>query len=465
MPRSAAWHRMPFRRQDTGKMNTHVSHHFSSTNKLYRRNILSLKDTTMSTRFRINLVIAGFLLAICIIGIVTAANLAHTWQEQPAFDGSFSGLMFSSDGSMVFAGGSQLLVRSWDGDIHWGGRSGTVAAMNSEGTRVISALDSSVRVFDKNGEEVWTRILGSSPIRAVAVSKDGSLILGANDEGYIQAWDINGTKGGFNKTDLVKKIAISPSQALIVATTEAGLKFFSPKMEQIWADDKEGTLDSFIAFSADSGTVITSGDKRVWSHTGTGKLNWMKEVTQTAITDMVCSDDLTTIVLGRKDGDVLVLDEKGQERWKYRADSWIMGVGVSSDGSIIAAGALDGTLYILDRNGNLLVKTTTDTLIQQGSVMVSRDGKHIIVADEGTLYGLDLLGLPEVTSPETRTPTPEVPATCPTCPACPGQVTTSSSARTMTVPPTTGTPATPLNPYLVFIASAGGALIVLKRQT
>lgn len=417
----------------------------------------------MTTRFRINLVITGFLLAICTFGTVTAASVTQTWQEQPAFDGSFSGLMFSSDGSMIFAGGSQLLVRSWNGDIHWGGRSGTVAAMNSEGTRVISALDSGVRVLDRNGDEVWTRILGSSPIRAVAVSSNGSLILAANDEGYIQAWDVNGTKGGLNKTDLVKKIAISPSHTLIVAATEEGLKFFSPKMEQIWADDKEGTLDSFIAFSADSGTVITSGDKRVWSHTSTGKLNWMREVTQTSITDMACSDDLTAIVLGRKDGDVLVLDEKGQERWKYPAGSWIEGVGVSSDGSIIAAGALDGTLYILDRNGNLLVKTTTGTLIQQESVLVSRDGKRVIVADEGALYGFDLLGLPEVTS--TGTPTPEVTSTCPTCPACPVPVTTSSSARTTTVPSTTGTPAAPLNPYLVLIASAGGVLIVLIRRT
>ncbi len=93
----------------------------------------------MSTRFRINLGIAGFLLAISIIGSVAAVSLGHTWSERPAFDGSFSGLMFSSDGSMVFAGGSQLLVRSWDQDIHWGGRSGTVAAMNSDGTRIISA--------------------------------------------------------------------------------------------------------------------------------------------------------------------------------------------------------------------------------------------------------------------------------------------------------------------------------------
>ncbi len=422
----------------------------------------------MNTRFRINLVITGFLLVICIIGIATAVNLAHTWKEQPAFDGSFSGLMFSSDGSMVFASGSQILVRSWNGDIHWGGRSGTVAAMNSEGTRVISALDSSVRVYDKNGEEVWTRILGSSPIRAVAVSKDGSLILGANDEGYIQAWDMNGTKGGLNKTDLVKKIAISPSQTLIVATTEAGLKFFSPKMEQIWADDREGTLDSFIAFSADSRTVITSGDKRVWSHTGTGELNWMKEVTQRGITDMACSDDLTSIVLGRKDGDVLVLNENGQERWKYPADSWIEGVGVSSDGSIIAAGALDGSLYILDRNGRLLVKTTTDKVIQQGSVTVSRNGRHILVADEGSLYGFDLLGLPEVTLTETSTPAP---AECPVCPTCPIPVTTTAtntgitSPQKTTVPSTTGTQEASLNPCLVFIASAGVILIGMKRKT
>ncbi len=31
----------------------------------------------MNTRFRINLVITGFLLAICIIGTVTAASVAH----------------------------------------------------------------------------------------------------------------------------------------------------------------------------------------------------------------------------------------------------------------------------------------------------------------------------------------------------------------------------------------------------
>ncbi len=438
----------------------------SSTNNLYRR-ITLCSGKTMKTRLQINLVIIGFLLTISLIGLVSAASLAHTWKERPAFDGSFSSMMFSTDGSVVFAGGSQLLVRSWDGDIHWGGRSGTIATMNADGTRVLSATDASVRVYYKNGTEVWTRTMGSSPIRAVAVSRDGSLIIGANDEGYIQSWDTNGVRGGLNKTDRVKKIAVSPSQSLIVATSDDGLKFFSPKMEQIWADDLSGSLDSFIAFSSDSNTIITSGDTRVWSHTSTGKLNWMKDVTKTAINDMACSKDCTTIVLGSKDGDVLVLNEMGQVRWKYPAGSWVNGVGVSSDGSVIAGGALDGTLYILDKEGNLLAKTKTDTLIQQGTVAVSSDGKRIIVGDEGAMYGFELVGGPEVTSTETRTPTPDVSPSCPVCPTCPAPVLTKTTPPvTVSIPiGTTGTPQSPLEPSLVIIASAGVLFIVMRRNT
>ena len=83
-------------------------------------------------------------------------------------------------------------------------------------------------------------------------------------------------------------------------------------MTPIWSDNKSGSLDSFIAISADSSTIITSGENRVSSHTNRGALNWMKDVTREAIIDMACSDDCTTIVLGSQDGNVWVLDQTGQ---------------------------------------------------------------------------------------------------------------------------------------------------------
>ena len=418
----------------------------------------------MSTRIRMNLVIAGFLLLICLIGSVTAANLAHTWKERPAWDGSFSGVLFSTDGSKVYAGGNQILVRSWNGEKRWGGLSGTYTTMSADGSRIISAIDNSIRVFDNTGQEIWTRNEGAH-FRAVAISGDGSLIIGADNNGYIHSYKTNGERWGRNKTNLIKKIAISPSKSLVVAISDLGLKFFSPDMDQIWVDNRTGSIDSFIAFSADSSTVITSGDTIVSSFTNSGELNWRKDVTQSAIIDMACSDDCTSIVLGSQDGNVWNLNKQGETRWKYPAGSWINGVGVSRDGAVIAAGALDGTLYILDKDGNLLTKTKTDTNIQQQSVGVSRGGNRIVVADQGALYGFDLLGEPEVTSRDPITPVTQSPATSST--PLPVKTTLPKnvpSTIVTTLPEPNNTPKSTLTPVLTVIALAGLLFIVMKRN-
>jgi WD40 repeat protein len=180
---------------------------------------------------------------------------------------------------------------------------------------------------------------------------------------------------------------------------------------------------------------------------------------------MACSDDCTSIVLGSQEGKVWNLNNQGETRWTYPAGSWINGVGVSRDGSVIAAGALDGTLYILDKDGNLLTKTKTDTNIQQRSVGVSRGGNRIVVADQGALYGFDLLGEPEVTSRETITPATQSPATSST--PLPVKTTLPKNVQSTivtTLPEPTSTPKSALTPVLTIIALAGLLFIIMKRN-
>jgi len=414
----------------------------------------------MSRHFRIHLVLTAFLLMISIIGISTAASLAYAWKEPPIAEGSFSDVMFSADGSTVYAGGNQMFVRSWDGTTRWGGWAGRVATMSSEGDYVVSAAGDLVQVLDRNGTVYWIRGMGT-PVRAVAISANASLIIAADERGDIHSWTGNGETWGLNRSDRVKQIAISPSQSFVVVTTEAGLKYLSPDMIPVWWDNKSGSLDSFIAISTDSSTVITSGEKRVSSHTNSGTLNWMKEVTREAIIDMACSEDCTTIVLGSQDGNVWVLDQQGRVLWTYPAGSWINGVGVSRDGSVIAAGALDGNLYILNHNGSLLARTRTQSIIQQRSVAVSGDGKRVVAADQFTLNGYDILGSSEVTLIETVTLPSLITTTNPT------PVTTRSIAipapEVTTLAATTGTPKSALTPFAVFVAVAGLFLLVRKR--
>jgi len=418
----------------------------------------------MNARFWTILVLAGYLM-ISIIGNVTAASLAHSWRESPAGDDTFSGVMISKDGSMVFGGGNQLLVRSWDGDIRWGGLSGSVATMSTDGNYIVSALGDNVRKVDKNGSEIWNRITGS-PYRAVAVSGNGSLVIAADERGFTRSWTIDGKNlGSHNDTDQVTRIEISPSQSLVVVSSEDKFKVFSQAMNLIWENDTFGNLDLFFAFSADSSTLILAGEKRVASYTTSGSLNWMKEIPKDAIIDMACSDDGSTIVLGSQDGNVWVLNQDGQVQWKYPAGSWVNGVGVSRNGSVIAAGALDGTVYALDRNGDLLAKTKTDTLIQQRSVAVSGDGRRIVVVDHHAMYGYELVGIPEVTSRDTPVQTLQfTPATTIPLPVYTTMPKTIRSTMTTTLPETTGTQKSALTPALAILAFTGVLLIVRRRN-
>jgi hypothetical protein len=404
----------------------------------------------MCRHHRIHFIIAVFLLTTLIISTASATSLAYAWKEPPFADGSFFDVMFSHDGSMVYAGGNQMFVRSWDGTTRWGGRAGTVGTMSSDGNYVVSAAGDLIQVLDRNGTVYWIRGMGA-PIRAVATSANASIFISADERGDIHSWTGNGESLGLNRSDPVKQIAVSPSRSFIVATTVTGLKYFSPDMTPFWWDNKSGSLDSFIAISADSSTVITSGENRVSSHTSSGALNWME-----------CSDDCDTIVLGSQDGNVWVLNNKGEVRWTYPTGSWINGVGVSRDGSIIAAGALDGNLYILDQNGNLLAKTRTESIIQQRSVAVSGDGKRVVVADQLALYGYNIIGKPELTTGETFTPATLFPVTSPTL----EKITlpkTLATPKITTLPVTTGTPESAPSPFLAVAAMAGLLILGKKR--
>ncbi len=195
------------------------------------------------------LVTFAFLFTIS-IGTVSATGLGHAWTESPPADGSFTNVRFASDGSTVFPGGNRLFVRSWDGTIRWGGRAGTIATMSSDGNFVVSAAGELVQDLERNGTLYWVRSMGT-PIRAVAISGNGAMIVSADERGDIHSWTGNGESWGLNRSDQVKQIAISPSRTFVVVTTVVGLKYLNPDMTPFWWDNKSGSLDSFISISAD----------------------------------------------------------------------------------------------------------------------------------------------------------------------------------------------------------------------
>jgi WD40 repeat protein len=346
----------------------------------------------MPTGSRIHLFASALLLAACLIGTAAGISLGIDWKQAPPTTSPFAGVAISSDGNTVYGGGNQMLVRTWDGSSHWGGRSGYVAAMSTDGNHVVTSLGQGIVVLDKNGVESWSRSMGAT-CTAVAISPNGSFVVSADEQGNMISWSSNGEFWGRNITQQVKRIAIAPTGDLVVATTDSGLQFYTPSLNPVWTDNRSGSLDDYILISSDGSTIITAGDTRLSSHTNTGALNWQVNVAKAAITDIAANDDCSIILVASKDNSVRAVDRYGNVHWTFNTGQWANAVSSSHDGSVIAVGANDGTLFVLDHSGNLLTTWNTDTAIQQRSLAVSPDGLRIAAADQHNLYGFTLIGL------------------------------------------------------------------------
>ena len=419
----------------------------------------------MNTGRRILVLIFSCMVAGCLIGTAAAASLGIDWKERPTnTDSPYTGVALSENGSIVYAGGNQMLERSWDGDHRFGGRLAKVAAMSTDGEYVVQSIANTVVLLDPDGVESWSRTMGGNVV-AVAISPNGSFVISADDQGNLNSWGPNGEFIGRALNATARKVAIAPTGDLVVIATDRGLRFYKPDLSFLWLDNQTDSQDSFILISSDGSTVITAGANRVTSHRRDGALNWQKQVTQDPIIDIGCSYDCSAIIVGSQDKEVAALDRYGTVHWTFPTEQWVNAIGVSRDASIIAVGGNDRNLYILNHGGSLITQRKTDGIIQPRSVAVSSDGRRIVVSDQYEIYGMALLGdtapPPELIT-VTRTPVGTDETTRPVT-TVPVRTTTTGTTVPTASPATTATPATPLSPIVVLLAIAGISALIGKR--
>jgi len=418
----------------------------------------------MSTGLWFRLLVISCILAGCLAGAAGAASLGTDWKERAPDEGPYLGVMITPDASLVYAGGENIDVRSWDKEIHWGSRPARVAALSDDGKRVVIGEGNKLSVLDNKGIENWSRDMDGY-VKAVAISPDGSFIISADDKGNYNSWGKDGDMIARLYNQTANTIAYAPSGDLVVVATDGGLRFYNRRLELIWYDNRTESRDSFIAISGDGSSVIVAGYNQVASYTRDGTLNWREEITTDPIIDMHCSFDCSVIIVAGQDKNIVAIDRYGTVRWKYEVGEWVNAVGVSRDASVIAAGGIDRTVYVLDRSGTLITRKKTDAIIQPRSIAVSSDGRRIVVADQMNLYGFSMVGdavAPDVPETYTQAPLNPVPTTNPT-PVPTTTVTTVATSLTET-PTTVPVPArtySPLDP--LFFLPALGAAVLLTR--
>jgi WD40 repeat protein len=320
------------------------------------------------------------LLACIMILPALAVEPLWTAKASPGLD--LTAVAISWNGSLIVAGGDQLVALSRDGQKLWSGWSGELLDLDRDGRYIVSSQGTSVRLVDSKGIKLWDRSI-MAPVADISISPDG-LIIAAGGGGVVQSWHNSGSGLGYNLTDRVKRLRISPVKDQIVVVTEKALRGFNLSYVPFWWDDE--VRPEFVGISADGTGIVAAGGNRIWYYHGSGTRLWNRQLADGNIIALAYSRDGSTIVSGHDDYSVMALDRDGITLWSAKAGFWVTSVGVSDNGSVIAAGSMDKKMYVFDRKGTLLGTFEAAGMIKSRSVGVSGDGSRIVAVDGRNIY-------------------------------------------------------------------------------
>jgi WD40 repeat protein len=309
--------------------------------------------------------------------------IAPLWIVPSSPGVELSAVALSRDGSTIIAGGDQLIVLTPDGKKLWSGWSGTTLDLTGNGSYIVTSQGQTVRLFTREGIKLWDQSMGGT-VTAVSIAPDGQRIV-AGGGNAVQSWYNSGAGLGRNVTETVHDIRLSLAGDQIIVSTASALRSFNMSYVPNWYDDT--ISPGAIAIAGDGTRIVTPNGNHIRMYHGSGTLLWDRTFPGGNILSLAYSRDGSTIVAGRDDGSVLVLDREGRTLWTGKAGQWATSVGVSDDGAVIATGSIDNQVRVYDRQGTLLGEYKTQNPVKSRSVAVSGDGSLIVAVDLSNVYG------------------------------------------------------------------------------
>lgn len=324
-----------------------------------------------------------WILVLFCIFIPAVQAVAPLWTI-PANPGeTLSTVAVAHNGSIIIAGGDQLIAISPSGQKLWAGWAGSPLDISGDGGYIIAAQGQIVRLISGQGVLLWQQSLGDT-VTALSISPDAGIIVTGGGT-YVQSWYNSGSGLGKNTTETVQDIKISPVKDQIIVCTVQALRSFNLSYVPNWYDNSINP--AAVAISGDGTGIVIPNGNHIRMYHGSGTLLWDRVFPGGNIISLAYSGDGSTIVPGRDDSTVIAVDRDGNLLWTGKAGYWVTSVGISDDGSTIATGSIDNQIHIYNRQGTLLGEATTENPVKSRSVAVSGDGSLVVAVDSSNVYG------------------------------------------------------------------------------
>jgi WD40 repeat protein len=219
-------------------------------------------------------------------------------------------------------------------------------------------------------------------VRSVAISADGQTIVSGSHDNTLRLWNRQGEQIGVLRghQGWVYAVAFSPDGQTIVSGSEDNtVRLWNRQGEPIAILRGHQSSIFAVAFSPDGHTIVSGSEDntvRLWNRQG----ELIRELRghQSSVTAVAISADGQTIVSGSSDNTVRLWNRQGEAIGVLRGHQGrVDAVAISADGQTIVSGSSDSSLRLWNRQGKEIgVLRGHQSLVH--AVVISADGQTIV---------------------------------------------------------------------------------------
>ncbi len=263
----------------------------------------------------------------------------------------------------------------------------SIAASADGSVVAIGSRDNKLSMYDGEGQLLWEYEAENS-VSGVDVSADGAYIAAVSADRQVRLFDGSGELlWTFRHQFPFSDVAISEDGEYVAASSVEGRHaiFFDRAGELLWTRSLLVPVEAVDIYGTGENTRPVAGtrDSRVYILNASGD-ELLSIQLDDYIRDLAVSRSGAEIAVALNSGIVEVLNGgNGQIIWSYngrreRASDRMLSVGISDDGSVVAAGISYGQVYVFDETGALIQQLQPSGEADMEAVYVTRDGRMLM---------------------------------------------------------------------------------------